>query len=179
MNIFFLDKDPITSAEAMTNKHVVKMILESAQMLSTAHRMLDGELTVVVKNNRSRKYWYHPQYDDILYQATHYNHPSNVWIRESVYNYAWLYIHFCALCNEYRSRYGKTHSTETKLRDLLQTPPQNIPNVPPTPVKVAITDLQWHVDDNPIQSYRNYYIGEKLHLDVDKKRFYSVLQIQN
>lgn len=177
MNIFYLHEDPITSAEAMTNKHVCKMILESAQMLSTAHRMLDGTQTVSIKNNRSRKYWQHPTLDDQLYQATHYNHPSNVWIRESMYNYVWLYIHFCALCNEYSDRYGKTHSTETKLRQILSQLPKNIPNVEMTPVKVAITDTQWHVPNDPIQSYRNYYIGEKLHLNIDKQRFSSVLNI--
>lgn len=178
MNIFYLHEDPITAAEAMTNKHVVKMILETAQMLSTAHRILDGKLTIVNKNGRNLKHWQHPVYDDSFYKATHYNHPSNVWVRESVHNYFWLYIHFCALCNEYRSRYHKDHSTETKLRQLLSHFPNNIPDVPMTPVKVAITNTKWHVPNDPIKSYRNYYIGEKLHLDSDKKRFYSVLNLQ-
>ena len=177
MNIFFLDKDPITSAEAMTNKHVCKMILESAQLLCTAHRMLDGKLTRVDRNGRNLKHWQHPTKDAELYLATHYNHPSAVWTRESVYNYIWLYIHFCALCNEFRSRYKKTHKTEIKLRSLLQHPPKNIPAIPMTPVRVAITDKQWHVPNDPVQSYRNYYVGEKLHLDVDKNRYYNILNL--
>lgn len=177
MNIFYLHEDPITSAEAMTNKHVVKMILESAQMLSTAHRILDGTLQIVDRNGRNLKHWHHPTNDDVLYKATHYNHPSAVWTRESMNNYVWLYIHFCALCNEYRSRYNKTHSTETKLRDVLSHLPKNIPAIPMTPVKVAITNKKWHVPNDPIQSYRNYYEGEKLHLDVDKDRYYSILNL--
>lgn len=157
MNIFFLDKSPIVSAKAMTNKHVVKMILETAQLLSTAHHVLDDEFS-----------------HDHLYKKTHVNHPSSVWVRESNENYAWAYEHFIALCDEYTQRYNKTHATEIKLKSVLATPPQNIPYKKMTPIKLAITNKAWH-RKNPFESYRIYYENEKLKTHDDKQRYDFVL----
>ena len=81
MNIFYLSEDPNQAAKYMYNKHVVKMILESAQLLCTAHIISDGESA------------------DVPYKATHKNHPSAIWARESVSNYIWLYDHMIALGN--------------------------------------------------------------------------------
>ncbi len=67
MNIFYLDPDPVLAAQQQCDKHVVKMIVESAQMLSTAHRLLDGR--------KIGKVWVHPHADDVLYKASHINHP--------------------------------------------------------------------------------------------------------
>ena len=92
MNIFYLDKDPIVISEMMCDKHNVKMILESAQMLSTAHRVLDGDE-------------FADQHQ--MYKATHKNHPSAIWARSSDKHYMWLYELFCALSEEYQLRYGK------------------------------------------------------------------------
>ena len=158
MNIFYLHPDPTIAARAMTNKHVVKMILESAQLLSTAHHVLDEQNAL-------------PD----LYKVTHKNHPSGIWVRESIENYNWLYQHFIALCQEYTNRYGKIHLTQTKLQELLKNPPINIPRVPATPIKVAITNTIWHVPNNPVQSYRNYYIGEKLKLQNDITRYHNII----
>ena len=94
----------------MCDKHVVKMIIESAQMLSTAHRELDCNL-----NN-----------NDKLYKVAHKNHPSTKWVRENSAQYMWLYDHFVALCEEYTHRYGKTHMTDTKLRKILSQLPSTI-----------------------------------------------------
>jgi len=88
MNIFYLNSDPVVAAEKQYNKHVVKMILESAQLLCSAHHMLDSEI-------------------DVPYKLTHKNHPSAVWTRTSLQNYAWLYYHMLALGDEYTKRYGK------------------------------------------------------------------------
>ena len=86
MNIFYLDKDPKKCAEMHCDKHVVKMILEYAQLLSTAHRVLDGNEWA----------------DHVgLYKATHKNHPSAIWARESAGNYFWLNKLFQELCKEY------------------------------------------------------------------------------
>lgn len=172
MNIFYLHSDPNIAARAMTDKHCVKMILESAQLLSTAHRVLDGiPYTKLSKSNAKLKRYHHPL---PLYQATHINHPSAIWVRESADNYAWLYSHFLALCVEYTRRYGKVHKSYTDLAMLLQPLPTNIPQVGPTPVRIAITDTQWHRDD-PVASYRAYYMGEKLKLQHDINRYMEVL----
>jgi hypothetical protein len=181
MNIFYLHTDPVIAAQAMTDKHVVKMILESAQLLSTAHRYLDGtEFIQLSKSGARLRKWNHPDphLDATLYKSTHLNHPSGIWCRESVHNYNWLYDHFVALSEEYTVRYKKIHSTDSLLRSILKNPPSNIPQVPATPMRVAITDTQWHVDGNPIQSYRNYYVGEKLNTEKDTERYYRILQLE-
>ena len=93
MNIFYLDKDPIEAAKQSCDKHVVKMIVESAQMLSTAHRMIDGkEYTDKTKAGRRIKRWKHPNtnLEKTLYKACHTGHPSTVWVMQSAYNYHWL-----------------------------------------------------------------------------------------
>lgn len=172
MNIFYLDHNPNVAARAMTDKHVVKMILESAQLLSTAHRVLDGTPVLKVSKSGSKLTRYdHPL---PLYQATHINHPSAVWVRESADNYAWLYSHFLALCVEYSHRYGKVHRSYRELNELLQPLPLNIPQRGPTPVKLAITNEIWH-RDCPVQAYRAYYVGEKLKTPQDFARFSEVL----
>lgn len=162
MNIFYLDSNPRTAAMAMTNKHVVKMILESAQLLSTAHHVLDG-------NNATNKH--------LLYKPTHVNHPSAVWVRESIENYSWLYFHFIALCEEYTARYGKVHATQVKLERILANAPINIPRVPATPVRLAISDVTHHVPNDPIKSYRNYYVAEKLKTNEDISRFNEIFML--
>ena len=172
MNIFYLHSDPNIAARAMTDKHCVKMILESAQLLSTAHRVLDGTPYIKLsKSNAKLTRYHHPL---PLYQATHINHPSAIWVRESADNYAWLYSHFLALCKEYTRRYGKTHKSYTDLNAYLSQPPANIPHCDTTPVRIAITDTKWH-RDCPVASYRAYYLGEKLKLQHDINRYMEVL----
>ena len=145
MNIFYLDHNVEKCAEYHNNRHCVKMILEYAQLLSTAHRLIDGE-----------------DCDDTVYKATHKNHPSAIWARENAENYNWLYSLFEALCNEYEYRYDKTHLSWTKLGEALKSPPKNIPRgkfYPPTPAMPDVCKL-----DNSLDSYRNYYITKKKHL---------------
>lgn len=91
MNLFYLDRDPTEAARLQCDKHVVKMILETAQMLSTAHNELDGI--------------------QVAYKSTHKNHPSTVWVRSSAAAYEWAFNHMMALGSEYAKRYGKTHKT--------------------------------------------------------------------
>ena len=111
MNIFFIDPNPTQAAEWMVDKHVVKMILESAQLLSTAHRILDGvEYQGQSQSGRKARRWkLLDQRENVLYSATHINHPSAVWCRASVENYNWLVDHFYALMGEYTYRYNKQH----------------------------------------------------------------------
>ena len=174
MNIFYLDYNPYKCAEMHVDKHCIKMILEYAQLLSTAHRVLDG-VEIIEKRYvlgslparwRKCKVWkLNNERDSILYKATHINHPSAVWVRQSDSNYIWLANLLICLCEEYTFRYGKVHKVE---RDglcyvLLKNVPVNITYgdfTQPTPampedVKIA---------GDSIASYRNYYKLKKQHL---------------
>jgi hypothetical protein len=171
MNIFYLHENPVISARAMTNKHIVKMVVESAQLLSTAHRVLDG---VPEKNGRWTTYRLTDTLrEDVLYKSTYFNHPCAVWARESQDNYYWLYQHFLALCQEYRNRYGKIHEIEHKLGHTLKRYPDNLRKRGFTHPALAIPD-QYKVDSY-VQSYRNYYEAEKLKNPEDIQRYKEVL----
>lgn len=149
------------------DKHCIKMILESCQLLSTAHRILDGEETIgKTKTGRNVKRWMLNDWrDTVLYSATHIHHPSAVWCRKTNSNYNWLADLTYALCKEYTYRYGKVHKCEeTGLVDKLRN---NVPiNISvgdftePTP---AMPDNVKVLNDS-ISSYRNYYIQNKQHL---------------
>ena len=94
MNIFYLDMDPKVAAEYHCDKHVVKMILEYGQLLSTAHRVLDGTpyLGSSVSEKRNVARWKLPDgREDILYRACHAQHPCGIWVRENIEHYRWLY----------------------------------------------------------------------------------------
>ena len=107
MNIFFLSVCATLAAVLQCDRHVVKMILETAQLLSTAHFELDGESPA--------------------YKPTHKNHPSAVWVRQSSGNYLWLHAHLLALGEEYTKRYGKVHKTIAEHAETLARLPANIP----------------------------------------------------
>lgn len=158
MNIFYIDKDPVQAAEWMVDKHVVKMILESAQLLSTAHRILDGEQVMgKSKTGRNAKRWIlRDAREPVIYQATHINHPSAVWCRESVENYNWLTDHFFALMREYTYRYGKQHKCYGELSYMLQSPPKNLQEWDMTTMPSAMAD-EYKISNDPIVNYRNYY----------------------
>lgn len=162
MNIFVLDSNPKQAAILQCDKHIVKMIVESAQMLSTAHRMLDG--TLVKKPSKSGKrmvdYYVHPdaKLETLLYKAVHHHHPCTVWTLESKDNYIWHYEHFLALCDEYRFRYGKTHKTDADLRYTLRQTPDNIPDVGLTQFKLAMkANPECMHPEDPVRSYREFY----------------------
>lgn len=163
MNIFYLDNDPVKCAEAHVDKHVVKMILEYCQLLSTAHRVIDGQEVIgKTKTGRNVKRWIlQDDRNDILYSATHVNHPSAVWCRQNEDNYCWLYRLLVELCKEYTYRYGKVHKCqEIGLVDKLAIVPYGLENKPFTQVTPAMPD-HCKVPGDSIQSYRNYYLMEK------------------
>lgn len=137
MNIFVLSEDPIEAAGMMCDRHVLKMILESGQMLCAAHP---------------------PEMSP--WKRTHYNHPCTVWARSSTENYMWLAAHGLALCEEYTRRYGRRHRSEDVLLWCAENVPQSIPLGPLTPFAIAIKDTTYHRGD-AVSSYRAYYIGEK------------------
>jgi len=139
MNIFYVDRSASVSARLLADVHVVKMILETAQMLSTAHRLTQESVP------------------EVLYKTTHKNHPSSVWIRDSRNNYAWAYMHFTALSRQYTYRYGKTHLTWQKLGDILKYIP-DLPDKPFTPPPLCMPD-EYKVGDT-VESYRWYYTSK-------------------
>ena len=151
MNIFYLDNDPEQCAKYHCDKHCVKMVLEYAQLLSSAHHVLD-----------------HSSLPN-LYKLTHKNHPCAIWTRQSNNNYNWLYTLFHALCKEYTYRYGKIHKTEEKLLEVLRVPPMNIPidyfREPPQAMPDDIKSLT-----SSIEGYRMYYKTHKRELCVWKNR---------
>lgn len=171
MNIFYIDENPLQAAQWMVDKHVVKMILESAQLLSTAHRVLDGDMFVgKTATGRNVKRWkLHDAREDVLYQATHINHPSAVWCRESVENYNWLADHMFALLQEYTYRYEKKHKIEGELSYMLQSPPNNLKEWPMTKMPSAMAE-EYVISDDPITNYRNYYKNGKTRMFSWKKR---------
>ena len=143
MNIFYLDRDPVIAAQMMCDKHVVKMILESAQMLSTAHRVLDGD------DYADRKG---------LYKLAHKNHASTIWVRSSLENYIWLNDHMRALMKEYTYRYGKHHATERLLVPLSGCP-VSIPMVGFTDPPQCMPESC--KGEDTVDAYQKYYIEEK------------------
>ena len=153
MNIFYFDTSPVISAQAQPDKMLVKMPLETAQMLSTAHRVLDGD-----------------EYADAngLYKTAYKNHPCTIWARESSANYLWLYQHFIALGKEYTYRYGKEHASITKLAEPLSKVPSNIIQGDMTPLAQAMPDV--YKDSDSIKAYRAYCIHEKHYAKWDKGR---------
>lgn len=158
MNYFKLAWDIDEASKYHLDKHAVKMPTEYTQLLCTAHRVLDGDMYIdKTANNRSIKRWRmeDPELEDILYKASHINHPTARWVRESVENYNELYKAWLSLCKEYTHRYGKTHLTKTKLECILKTPPKNIPNVPGTPVPQAMPDDV--KQESVVEAYRAYY----------------------
>lgn len=137
MNIFILSEDPIQAARYQCNKHVVKMILESAQLLVTAFP--EGETP---------------------YKHTHFNHPCAKWTRQSIANYEWLLSHAIELCNEYTRRYDRVHKTENIIKSLKRP---NLPNIGMTEFVRAIKE-PWKSQSNKmsiVDAYRHYYLGDK------------------
>jgi len=140
MNIFYLDENPNKAAKAQYNKHVVKMILESAQMLCTAH--------------------HHYGNDSVPYKKAHYNHPSTMWVRQNSKHYRWLFHHMLALGDEYTKRYGKKHLSIDKCFGPLSFLPPNIPRDEEFKQPPQCMPDEYKAKCS-VEAYWNYYIGEK------------------
>lgn len=133
---------PRICAKMHIDMHVRKMIIEYAQLLSTAHWVLGTDID-----------------SGVLYRSTHVNHPCGRWVRESSLNYCFLYELFVALCDEYVFRFGKTHLTDTKLREVLRVLPLNIPQRPLTRFPQAMPDN--YKTEDVCEAYRAFYSGSK------------------
>ena len=145
MNIFYLNSDPKKAAVIQYNKHVVKMILESAQMLCTAHHHYAELNYPMVK---------------VPYKKAHYNHPSTIWCRQNAKQYMWLYNHMIALGEEYTKRYNKIHLTITKCKKPLKQLPLGIPDNTFTEPPQCMPD-EYKVQGDSVSAYWNYYENEK------------------
>jgi hypothetical protein len=141
MNIFYVNDDPVLAAQDLCDKHIVKMILEGMQMMSTAHHVLRPSA----------------EYLSEILKPTHTNHPCNVWIRKSSDNYRWLHLHTVALCHEYSNRYAKQHRLEDKFVYLDGNPSPIGSLTPPA----QAMPIEFKVYNDPVQAYRNYYINSK------------------
>ncbi len=150
MNIFILAFDARVAAQFHCDKHVVKMILESAQLLYCAHWM----------TNMSRL-------PANAYRKTHSNHPCAIWARESLDNYTWLCDLALALCAEYTFRYGKIHKTQAHIAWLTANPP-TLPKIGITLIRQAMPDM--YKRPNPVEAYRAYYLGAKTRMLTYTKR---------
>jgi hypothetical protein len=153
MNIFFLDFDVKKCAKFHCDKHVVKMILETAQLLCSAHHV-----TI------------HDTIHDTIhvpYKLSHKNHPCSIWVRESLSNYLYLCELGLALGEEYTYRYGKTHKSIEVIQWCLTNRP-NIKDIGFTTPPLAMPD-EYKVD-SVVESYRNYYKGAKSEIVSWKNR---------
>jgi len=168
MNIFILDEDPEKAAEYHCDKHVVKMILESAQMLSTAHWVkhleLNNKSVKDFKKVRDAKNWLA---NNVLihkappYKLTHYNHPCSVWARKNDKNYLWLTSLLEYLCKEYTKRYKKIHKTAQYINWFKNNLPPNIEISDEISEFAVCMDDEYKVTNNIVYSYRNYYVKAK------------------
>ena len=158
MNIFILSEDPVRAAQAQCDKHVVKMPLESAQMLSTVHRLLDGIETKRPSKSGKRilPYWeLTDNLEELVYKVAHPKHPCTIWSMLSSENYEWHYEHFIALCNEFELRYKKPHLSFTKLADFLKNKPKNLIKGALTPFAQAMPDEC--KDTDAVTAYKSFY----------------------
>jgi len=139
LNIFAVDPDPEISARMLCDRHCIKMILESAQMLCTAHAASETKPP---------------------YKPSFANHPCTIWVRALLPNYLWLCEHAKAMCDEYTVRYGRRHKTE----DVIDWCMANVPALEsanaPSAFALAMPDKYKNPAD-PVQAYRDYYIFEK------------------
>ena len=145
MNIFFLSRSPRRAAIMHCDKHVVKMIIETAQMLYSAHWVLNPE-----------------SLPPTAYKLAHRNHPCSIWVRTSLTNYLWLASLGMWLCKEYNYRYGdeKVHKTERHIAWLFQHPPSSIPIEDLTTPNQAMP-IEYKQEDS-ILAYQTFYRESKL-----------------
>ena len=149
MNIFILDNDIQKCVEYHCDKHVVKMILEYCQLLSTACHV-------------------HGIAVDGIYKKTHANHPCAKWLIESKRNFEYLLKLTIALLDEYTYRYGKIHAS-ARLIPLFKSIIDKVPNdIPLTPFAIVVKDQLGSND--AVLEYRHLYRTAKRDICTWKNR---------
>jgi len=141
MNIFFLHPDPERAARMMCDQHVIKMPIESAQMLSAAYHFYG-------QGNKPG-----------LCQPCHMNHPSTIWVRQSQLNYLWLYRMFRELCREYKYRFGRKHEIQARAH-LLAKPPKALRETEFTLPPLCMPE-EYKIGGT-VPAYRCFYLGDKV-----------------
>ena len=145
MNLFILSENQEECVKLMMDKHIIKIILEAAQMLSTNKRILDPENL--------------HEYNDIVYKQTHMNHPVTKWVRESFQNWCWT----IKLCEEmhrewqYRYNHHKQHKSFIIIEYLRDNPPPLSNFIKNEFTKFALAMPDEYKTTSPVESYRNYY----------------------
>lgn len=183
MNIFVLDEDPKVAAEMMCNKHVIKMILESGQMLCVAHWVawLDGRngrpTLADFKRVKDAQEWLKlnmPRDTQPPWKLMHVRHPCTVWTCETMGNYYWLLEHMRGLLNEYTKRYGKIHASEEVWEWLSSNEPSGWCGVTEkydrTPHPLCVPEEIKAVTNDPVHAYRTYYVTYKAYMATWKPR---------
>lgn len=185
MNIFALSNDARVAAAWHCDKHIRKMVIEYAQLLSTAHRVLDGQRVVLKVNNRKRQVYLlsgelalvtfdeKQQKEKVTvlrkkcYLSTHVNHPSAKWARKTRQNYFWLLelLKYCVA--EYEIRFGKQHAVSREL-EFLSSAPLNIPSGELTEFALAMPKQYWN--DDAVIAYQTFYREEKARFATWKNR---------
>jgi hypothetical protein len=151
MNIFVLDLDTKKCAEYHNDKHCIKQLLESAQLICGVHHMTNPQIS-----------------EQVPYKLSHKNHPCSIWARECIENYVWLCDLGIALCREYTYRYNKTHKSQLVIEWCMSNLPKIRENGKLTPFALAMPD-DCKVG-NAVESYRKYYVNHKKHFSVWKNR---------
>ena len=162
MNIFFLSDEPNEAAKMACDRHSIKMILESAQMLSTGLRQHGYD--------ESKHEDLDPRFEKWVYGITHAKHPSTIWAGKTRANFEWLVEHALALCREYTARYGKFHKSEEILyccADLKHWIPAGSLTVPPKcmGLEYKVGGSNWK---DVVASYRKYYRYGKGYMNKGK-----------
>jgi hypothetical protein len=158
VNIFVTSDCPVECAKNLDDKRVVKMVLETAQMLCTALNLANQKTP---------------------YKSTHANHPSNMWARSTRSNWVWLWNHGVALCSEYTSRYGRVHKCESVIKSLFKLK-AFIPEGPLTPFANCAANKSIGVDykhvKNTTLAYQ-LYLNDRWKADKRKPTWYGISSV--
>ena len=139
MNIFVVDNSPTVAANALHDRHIVKMALETAQILCTVAHGLGLPAR---------------------YKPTHKNHPCTVWAGANSGNVRWLIKHGIEICNEYTIRFGRTHASEQVIVEVGMLLWDAVPAGERTPFAQVMPDE--YRGDDAVEAYRRMYIATKL-----------------
>jgi hypothetical protein len=141
MNLFFLDDNPLLAARMHSDKHVGKMLVETAQMLSTGLRLAGH---------------------DIGYRVAYRNHPMTIWVRSGAENFAWAYALARGLAEEFEYRFGRRHKTADQLGAMLTGADwrASFGTAPLMPVPLCMP-AEYKIASDPVACYRALYRGEK------------------
>jgi hypothetical protein len=156
MNIFVVETDPVEAAQALCDKHVPKMTVESVQMLVAAlrrHGATDDDVPLTAKGTPHR--------------GGYANHPSTRWTGDSISNFDWLFQHAYALCEEFQFRFNKEHACFKQLEKIVESS-FLLPGGDLTDIALAVGDnfherlgFKHAPIDQAVDIYREFYRIDK------------------